>query len=224
MKPSLQTLPLWDKPTLLILWLSLLCYAIFLAPKAPDEIEFAIALFTFQNASANIVLFAILCLMMLWPFILAPLLLYTNRYRLRPWPFWFASFFLGYFAMAPYVFLRGRRSEKTLPERPRFWQWWRNRMLSKIYGVITAGMALALLALAVLYRDLESFMILFNHYGIVHVMTLDFLALHLLAVVLILQDQTGDNFYTLKRHYQILICLLPAFGPALYPVLKHGTQ
>lgn len=216
---------------LLAYWISLSAYALLFSPRAADELRFAFEVMTFQDAGRNIVLFSVLCLMMLWPFILAPLLLFTNDYQLRPWPFWLLSFGLGFFALAPYVALRRKKLTVAPQHRPRWWQWWRHKMLTGVYAAATAALSLSLLTFMVVYKDLPAYMDLFFHYGFVHVMTLDCLSLHGLALWLIYQDPgdipqgsspiTTVPLAAMPRFTKLAVLLLPVFGPAIYPILRH---
>ena len=136
------------------------------------------------------------------------------------------SFALGFFAIAPYLAFRQADSSSTLPTRPHWWQWWRSKMLSGIYATFTAAIALGLLSLTVFYKDIPSFILLFNTYRFIHVMTLDFLALHCMSLYLISQDKSSDApttnpFKALPWQSSLIIIALPAFGPALYPILRQ---
>mgnify|MGYP007072817056 CR=1 FL=1 len=214
-----------SQQTILAIWIALIVYAFLFAPLASNELEHTIKVLTMQNASENMVLFAIFSLMGLWPMILAPLLLYTNQYKVRPWPFWFLSFGLGFFALAPYIALRKKTCSSELPHRPRWWKWWRSKMLTNIYAIAMAFLSLFFLSLMVFYKDHAAYFELFRTYRFVHVMTLDFLALHALAVFLIYNDRTKKGASSQIEDFPIFVKIavitLPAFGPAIYPILKN---
>ena len=183
-------------------------------------------------------------LMGVLPAIQAALLLPSASKNVRSvpaWPFIVASFALGAFALLPYFVLRGRGQQQkidvgTESSPPsamlRFTQ-------SRLNGIFLLLAASALVLGAVSTSPLSSFsststeswdtfVNLFNTSKLVHVTTLDFMTLSLLAPYTALLDWEerfqGKNSSLLKSSNILAFTLFPAIGPALYVALRPSGQ
>jgi hypothetical protein len=98
-----------------LLWLGFGLYAFLLAPPdQPDTVNLIIDLSTGKWQDINPLIIALFNLMGVWPIIYTSLLIIDGRdQKIIAWPFAFASFAVGAFAILPYLTLRQPNSNFT---------------------------------------------------------------------------------------------------------------
>ena len=197
-----------------LLWVGFICYAFFLAP--PDRTDtFALI----QNLSLgrwdgiDPTLIALFNAMGVWPLLYACVLFADGRGQPVPaWPFAIGSFFLGAFALLPYLALR--------QPNPEFFgnkNWLLEILDARIAAVVLAGGS-TLLAYVFWQGDWTLFATQWQNERFVNVMGLDFCLLCLLFPVLVGDDARRRGAEN-PMFLQAIACF-PLVGALAYLLLR----
>ena len=168
---------------------------------------------------------------------LALLLQPEDQYKVKAWPFITASFGFGAFALLPYFMLRGPRDPGVVAGDAGNVDAKNQPSLPKRIGNSKLNAALlSVLSLLLLYGAISSalpghtflwerYTDLYRSSKLVHVTTLDFIALSLImpyAVRLDAAERSGrSNGYETNDHFRLSnLAYLPLVGPALYLLLR----
>jgi hypothetical protein len=203
------------KISLWMIWVCFVGYAVVFAP--PDQSD---TLALIQNLSIgkwqgiNPLIVALFNLMGIWPMIYAAILCTEGRSQTIPvWPFAVGSFFLGAFALLPYL-----ASRKPEPE----WVGEPSRIASVLssrwIGVLLSLAAIALLGLGLSQGNWPDFWQQWQTSRFIHVMSLDFCLLSLLFPVLLGDDMARRGWANSRWYWAI--ALIPLLGPLCYLCLR----
>ncbi|NCR40506.1 MAG: DUF2834 domain-containing protein [Microcystis aeruginosa W13-11] len=203
------------KTILGLLWLCFGLYAFLLAPPdQPDTMSLIINLSTGKWQDINPLIIALFNLMGVWPLIYTSLLIIDGRdQKIIAWPFAFASFAVGAFAILPYLTLRQPNSNFT----------GKKNLVIKLLdapwlGVIAVITAAILIAYGLINGNWSDFWYQWQTSRFIHVMSLDFCLLTLLCPILLQDDLTRRGS---KNPFLLLvISLLPLIGPAIYLIIR----
>ncbi len=209
----------WRSFALGSLWLGFVTYGVLLAPPStPDTLEVIRLLSTGQWSELNPWVVVLFNLMGLWPVVYASLALSDGRDQAVPaWPFVVGSFGLGAFALLPYLALR--KSTAMLPHGAAEGVLLRV-MHHRWLGVGVAIPTLLLVAYGFTHGPVpgawQDFLQQFSASRFIHVMSLDFCLLTLLAPCLLWDDMARRQ----ASPFWGAAFLLPLLGPALYLMLR----
>jgi len=198
-----------------LLWLCFGLYAFLLAPPdQPDTMNLIINLSTGKWQDINPLIIAIFNLMGIWPLIYTSLLIIDGRdQKIIAWPFAFASFVVGAFAILPYLTLRQPNSNFT----------GKKNLVIKLLdspwlGVIALITAAILIAYGLINGNWSDYWHQWQTSRFIQVMSLDFCLLTLLCPILLQDDLTRRG---LKNPFLLpVISLLPLIGPAIYLIIR----
>lgn len=162
----------------------------------------------------------------LWPAIYWMLLIPSGRSsqsRIPVWPFTSLSFFVGAFALLPYFGLWQPPPPTVSKEEIEGWplKILDSKILSVAVGIAGAG----LLGVAAFSGD-ESwaeFLKYFNSSRFIHIMSLDFLALSLLAPFWVFNDMEVRKWSN-QGFWAAALAFIPFVGPALYLTLRPSLR
>ena len=184
-----------------LLLISLLLDAFLLAPKNMDEDQLW-NLILGNYDSIDPALFSVFMIMGVFPILCASHLL--NEKTSPPyWPFLIGSFFLGCFAILPFLTVRKNNIYQPIP--------W---LQSKYFGFFFGTLLLALLFYGTNEGDLYLFVQEFQHDRFVHIMSLDFLAFILTLSILTYEDLR-------KRETDLYIwSYTPLIGPIIWLCMR----
>lgn len=209
--------------SLTALWLGLIIFAFgFAPPPDPDTFELIKRLSTGEWQGINPIVIALFNIMGIWPLAFGAVLLVDGRGQKIPArPFWIASFFLGAFALLPYLILRQPNPQPPgeLPKSVKLWESpWVGRGL--LLGAIACGVG------AIGWGDWGDFVHQWQENQFIAVMSSDFLCLCLSFPFLVgddIQRRAVTQSQTLRR-----LSLFPLFGALIYlcirPPLKPLDQ
>ncbi|MFM7279850.1 MAG: DUF2834 domain-containing protein, partial [Microcystis aeruginosa] len=183
-------------------------------PDQPDTMNLIIDLSTGKWQDINPLIIALFNLMGVWPLIYTSLLIIDGRdQKIIAWPFAFASFAVGAFAILPYLTLRQPNSNFT----------GKKNLVIKLLdspwlGVIALITAAILIAYGLINGNWSDFWYQWQTSRFIHVMSLDFCLLTLLCPILLQDDLTRRG---LKNPFLLpVISLLPLIGPAIYLIIR----
>ncbi|MFB2646541.1 DUF2834 domain-containing protein [Raphidiopsis sp. BLCC-F218] len=208
---------------LLAIWLGFVSYAFFLAPpdNFPLTVELIKNLCVGNWQGINPLIIALFYLMGIWPLVYSAILFFDGRgQKIVAWPFAFASFGVGAFAILPYLVLRAENPEFTGGKN-----WFLKNFDSRWTGISLSLAALVLVGYG--WRgDGFDFVHQWQTNRFIHVMTLDFLLLSLLFPILLGDDMTRRGWHNHRLWW--LFALIPLFGPLVYlcvrPPIKESTS
>jgi hypothetical protein len=209
------SIPMLKKISLGLLWLGFGLYAFFLAPPdQPDTIDLIINLSTGKWQNINPLIIALFNLMGVWPLIYTSLLIIDGRdQKIIAWPFAFASFAVGAFAILPYLTLRQPNSIFTGQKNILI-----KVLDSRWLGIIALITAAILIAYGLINGNWADFLDQWHTSRFIHVMSLDFCLLTLLCPILLKDDLTRRG---LKNPWLLpVISLLPLVGAAIYVIIR----
>ncbi|KAG2487273.1 hypothetical protein HYH03_014114 [Edaphochlamys debaryana] len=221
------------------LWLCLLAYAFLLAPNQTpyrDQIfiERILGIGEKDGFIVNPVFVGLFNIMGVYPAIYASLLVPAGRSenKVPAWPFVTVSFFLGAFALLPYMALWRpfRRSEDNpLPPPASELEGWNKLFLKGAETPVMPALLLAgsayciyLAATAGDYYWLD-YLKLFDESRLVHVTTIDFATLTLLAPFWMELDASGRN-WSQRGSLLTVLSFLPVVGPCIYLLLRPKAE
>ncbi|MGB2926617.1 MAG: DUF2834 domain-containing protein [Limnothrix sp.] len=202
-----------------LFWLGFAGYAFFLAPpQQPDTFDLILQLSTGDWAEINPLIAALFNIMGVLPLMYGAMLFLDGRgQRLPAWIFSTGSFFLGAFALLPYLSLR--QENKQFVGKKNWWLRWQD---SRILGGITLIAVTGLLVYGLGQGDWADYLARFRGDRFIHVMSLDFCALLLLFPTL-LGDDLARRGLGEKKWLFWAIALTPPIGTALYLTLRPPT-
>ncbi len=202
----------------LSLWLGFVVYAIFLAPNhipTSDTIDLIVRLSTAQWQEENPIIVCLFNIMGILPLVyLAFLWLDYSGQKINPTPFLVASFFVGVFALLPYLAFR---QPPSLPAD-------KNKNLattilsSRLFAVTVAFACIFLLLVAIIKGDWQDFWYQWQNSKFIHVMSLDFCLLSLLLPVVVYDDLTARGIDSKIIFWAITV--IPLIGPLVYLFLR----
>lgn len=194
-----------------LLWVSFVIYAfVFAPPQQPDTFELIKNMSTGNWDGINPLIIALFNIMGILPIMYSCLLFIDGRgQKILAWPFAVSSFFLGAFALLPYLVLRepnpnfsGKKSWVI-----KFWD-------SRIIGLVIAMIWVGLLGFGFLKGDWSNFIQQWQTSRFINVMSLDFCLLYLLFPALLRDDW---NQREMKENLILRnISLIPLVGILVY--------
>ena len=176
---------------LAVFWTGLLVFAFVFAPPAdPNTLDLIRYLSIGQWEGLNPLVIGLFNVMGVWPLIYAALILPTaKQYSLPAWPFVAGSFFLGAFALLPYLILRQPTETSDFSEHAISPSRWSSLWLR-------GGLALAATALVgwgLIQGDWGDFVQQWQQSQFIAVMSCDFLCLTVSLPFLLWQQQQTEN-------------------------------
>lgn len=191
-----------------LVWLAFIIYALFYAPpNQPETLTLITNLSTGQWANLNPWIISLFNGMGLWPMIYCGLLLRDGQRQSFPaWPFAIAAFFIGAFAILPYLALRESPPQTTFPDPTpiKFWE-------STGLGVGLSIGFLVLFTFGVIQGNWEDFTQAWFGDRFIHVMSLDFCLLSLLIPSL-----SSDDRDLRPSKSPVWLDFLPVIGALVY--------
>ncbi len=199
------------KIAFIVLWLSFVTYAFFLAPpEQPGTFELIKNLSTGVWDGVNPLVIALFNIMGVLPMIYSCLLFIDGRgQKISAAPFALISFGVGAFAILPYLFLR-----QPNPEFPGNKNWFIKLLDSRITGVLLLLSTVGLVGYGLINGDWANFVGQWQTNRFINVMSLDFCLLCLLPSVLISDDMARRNMDNSALFW--ITALLPLFGSLIY--------
>ncbi len=194
-----------------LLWVGFVSYAVvFAPPDQPDTLDLIINLSSGKWEGVNPLIISLFNLMGVWPAIYACVMLIDGRGQKIPaWPFTIGSFFVGAFAVIPYLALRQSNREFT-GEKTAIYKF----IDSRIIGIILAIPALVLLWYGFSNGSWSDFVQQWQTSRFIHVMSLDFCMLCLLFPALLSDDLARRGINNPLVFW--LVALIPLLGPLAY--------
>lgn len=193
------------------LWLTFVVYAFcFSPPDDSNTLTLIQNLSTGQWQGINPLIIALFNLMGIWPMMYGILLCVDgDKQPLPVWPFVVGCFFLGAFALVPYLALRNPAPS---------WSGQASKVLSlcesRWTGILISIVAIATLGYGLSQGDWADFIHQWQTNRFIHVMTLDFCLLSGLFPTLLGDDMARRQWFQPTR-YWILACL-PFLGALAY--------
>ncbi|AFY39578.1 hypothetical protein Lepto7376_3366 [[Leptolyngbya] sp. PCC 7376] len=202
-----------------LIWLSFSIYAfVFAPPNQPDTFDLITQLSSGNWDEINPLIIALFNVMGILPLMYGAILFTDgHRQKLPAWAFSTGSFFLGAFALMPYLALR--RDNPTFTGQKNWWLKWQD---SRILGTLTLIALIVLFGYGFSQGDWADYAIRFQSDRFIHVMSLDFCALSLLFPTL-LKDDLARRGLAEKKWIFWAIALTPPFGMAIYLTLRPAT-
>jgi hypothetical protein len=201
-----------------LLWLGFTAYATFLAPgDRPETLDLIKRLSSADIAGINPAIVYLFNIMGVLPLMYC-CLLYTDGkgQKLPAWAFSAGSFFLGAFALLPYMALR--------QDNPQFdgqKNWFLKIWESRITAIAIAAAATTLFTLGVTQADWPDFWQQWHNSKFIHVMSLDFCMLSLVFPLLLKDDMSRRG---IKEAWVFwAVALVPLFGGLTYLVLRPAV-
>lgn len=207
------------KISLLLLWLGFISYAIFFTPpNTPDTLTLIINLSSGNWQDINPYIISLFNLMGILPIMYASLLIIDGKGQTIPaTPFVIGSFFLGAFALLPYLAFRqpnpNFEGEKNLTIKI---------LDSRFLAISLTVATLSLIVFALLNGNFNDFIQQWQNNTFIHVMSLDFCLLSLLFPVVI-----GDDLAKRKVDNKAifwLISLIPLLGTLFYFCFRRSYK
>lgn len=198
--------------TFWLLWLGFIGYAFWLAPPdTPKTWALIQDLSSGQWEGINPTIIALFNLMGIWPLIYACVLFIDGRgQRVRAFPFAVGSFFVGAFALLPYLGLR-KPGQSFEGKKGWFLRIQDSRWLA---GAIALG-AIPLISVGLFQGNWGDFVQQWQSSRFIHVMSLDFVMLWLLFPALLADDMARRGMMGL-RTWRAIALLLPMLGAIAY--------
>lgn len=199
------------------LWVGAIAYAFLLAPPDhPETFELIKNLSIGQWQGINPLIVALFNLMGIWPLVYCGVLFADGQgQKIRAWPFAILSFGLGAFGLLPYLALR-----EDNPQLKGSINGFLRQMDSRWFGVGLGVGAIALLVYGLTQGDWADFIHQWQTNRFIHVMSLDFCALHLLFAAL-LGDDLARRGQDNPSGWWFLLGI-PLLGPIGYLVLRKS--
>ncbi len=203
------------KIAFIVLWLSFVSYAFFLAPpEQPGTFELIKNLSTGKWEGINPLVVSLFNIMGVLPMIYSCLLFIDGRgQKVSAAPFALTSFGFGAFAILPYLFLRQPNAE--FPGQK---NWFIKLLDSRITGTLLLISAAVLVGYGLVNGDWADFVQQWQTNRFINVMSLDFCLLCLLPSVLIGDDMARRNMNNPALFW--ITVLLPLFGSLIYLSLR----
>lgn len=203
------------------LWLALIVFAFgFAPPSDPQTLVLIKSLSLGQWQDINPVIIALFNLMGIWPMAYAAMLLGDRQGRKLPaWPFVTGSFFLGAFALLPYLVFWPPKAQTDPPpsnsEPSKLTKFWRSPWLGRILFLL----AIACVSSAVFMGDWADYGHQLRTNQFIAVMSSDFLCLTLAFPLLLVQNlHRGQGARSLPV---TLMAMVPLFGALAYLSLRR---
>ncbi|MBD0269302.1 MAG: DUF2834 domain-containing protein [Cyanobacteria bacterium Co-bin8] len=196
-----------------LIWLSFVVYTIWLAPLDRAYTWFvARKLLTLQWGDLNAYLPAIFSLMGVWPMIYACLMFADGRMQpIRAWPPFLGSNFTGVICLTPYLLLR---------QPNQAFDGYKDKVIGKLdqrsTGFTLLGIAIALIAYAVIAGDWGDYVQQFQTRHFVHLISLDFCLMCLFFPLTDLLDDDMARRGIESRAVFWAVALVPLLGPLCY--------
>ncbi|OKH17038.1 DUF2834 domain-containing protein [[Limnothrix rosea] IAM M-220] len=203
-----------------LIWLTFSIYAfVFAPPNQPETFDLITQLSSGEWDGVNPLIIALFNVMGILPLMYGAVLFLDGRgQKLPAWAFSTGSFFLGAFALMPYLALR--QENPTFAGEKNWWLRWQD---SRILGALTLIGLVVLFYYGFSQGDWADYVTRFKGDRFIHVMSLDFCALSLLFPT-ILQDDLARRGLGEKTWIFWAIALTPPFGMAVYLTLRPPTQ
>ena len=200
-------------------WISFSIYAfVFAPPNQPDTFELIMAMSSGDWEGINPLILALFNVMGILPLMYGAFLFTDGRgQKLPAWAFSIGSFFLGAFALMPYLIFR--RDNPSFEGKKNWWLKWQD---SRILGALTLIGLVILFFYGFSQGDWADYSARFQSDRFIHVMSLDFCALSLLFPTL-LKDDLARRGLAEKSWIFWAIALTPPFGTAIYLTLRPPT-
>jgi hypothetical protein len=212
------------KIAFIVLWLSFVTYAFFLAPpEQPGTFELIKNLSTGVWDGVNPLVISLFNIMGVLPMIYSCLLFIDGRrQKISAAPFALVSFGVGAFAILPYLFLR-QPNPAFLGKK----NWFIKLLDSRITGVLLLIGAVGLVGYGLINGDWRDFIQQWQTNRFINVMSLDFCLLSLLPSVLIGDDMARRNMNNPALFW--ITALIPLFGSLIYlsvrsPLVENSNQ
>jgi hypothetical protein len=209
-----------DRPafrvTLLVVWVSILAYALLASPPEDEALRDALVRgsFTVRFGSVDPSVAAVFSSLGIVPVLMASFLVPDGRGRRPPaWPFALLSFALGAFAILPYLVLRSPGGTPDTTRLGPLVRLLRSRVLA---WLIVAGLT-SLLAWGVVAGSAAAYAHAFRTARLVHMMTID-LGLCAALLPLLVAHVRRTERVTGSAMLAGLLCV-PVLGPALWNAL-----
>lgn len=199
------------KIAFVVLWLSFVSYAFFLAPpEQPGTFELIKNLSTGKWEGINPLVVSLFNIMGVLPIVYSCLLFIDGRnQKISAAPFALFSFGVGAFALLPYLFLRQPSSEFTGKKNLFI-----KILDSRITGILLLVSAVLLISYGLVNGDWTDFLQQWQTNRFINVMSLDFCLLCLLPAVLIGDDMARRSMKNSALFWTTV--LLPLFGTLVY--------
>lgn len=194
-----------------LIWLAFVIYAfMFSPPDQPETFELIKNMSLGKGEGINPLILAEFNLMGIWPIIYGCLLFIDgNGQKIPAFPFAIASFFVGAFAVIPYLALRQQNPQFTGPKT-----WFLKVQDSKILGILLTIAVIIFLSFAILKGNRPDFIAQWQNSRFINVMTLDFCLLSVLFPTILKDDMKRRNFDNNIIYW--LVSFIPLLGPAIY--------
>ncbi len=198
-----------------LLWVGFVTYAfLFAPPQQPDTFELITKISTGEWEGINPLIIALFNIMGIVPMMYGCFLFSDGKgQKIAAWPFAVGSFFLGAFALLPYLTLRQPNPNFT-GEKNWFIKIWDAR----ITGILVTFGAIALAMFGIVNGDWNDFIREWQTSRFIHVMSLDFCLLSLLFYALL--DDDFSRREIAKNSILRSIVLIPFFGILAYLCLR----
>lgn len=198
-----------------LLWLGFSLYAFLLAPPdQPETVDLIKRLSTMDVAGINPLIVYLFNLMGVMPLLYCCLLYADGRdQKLPAWAFATGSFFLGAFALLPYLALR-----QDNPGFSGVKNWVIRLWDSRITAIVVSVAAMVLFVLGVTQGDWADFVQRWQTSKFIHVMSLDFCMLSVLFPVLLKDDMARRGWD--DRRILWAVGLVPFFGALGYLICR----
>lgn len=215
--------------TYLVLWVGLVAYTFLLSPggsveaSAKDTELIKTIISTPFDGSVSPVFVAIFNALGILPAVLGSLLLSGGgkNQRVPAFPFVFSSFFLGFFGIGPYLFLRKPMTDVTYEDRGFGTSAFEPKLTA--VGMLAFAMGLSYYALSSepLAQSVSSYIALFQTQRLVHVSSIDFTILSLAMWDPMTEDMVRRKW---TGPGASLFCALPVIGPVMYLLLRPSLE
>jgi hypothetical protein len=194
-----------------LIWLSFILYAfVFSPPDQPETFELIKNMSLGNWEGVNPLILAEFNLMGIWPIIYGCLLFIDGRgQKIRAFPFAIASFFVGAFALLPYLALRQPNPEFTGEKN-----WFLQVQDSQILGIFITISVIILLGFGIFKGNWEDFILQWQTSRFINVMTLDFCLLSVLFPTILKDDMKRRNFDNNLIYW--VVSLIPLLGSSFY--------
>lgn len=202
-----------------LVWIGFVVYAFgFAPPNQPGTNELIFAMISGNWDGINPLILALFNVMGILPMMYGAILFTDGRgQKLPAWLFSTGSYFLGGFALMPYLILR--RDNPTFTGQKNWWLKWQD---SKILGALTLIGLVTLFFFGLSQGDGADYIAQFQSDRFIHVMSLDFCLLSLLFPT-ILKDDLARRGLAEQNWIFWAIALTPPFGMAIYLTLRPAT-
>jgi hypothetical protein len=198
-----------------LLWLGFTAYAVLLAPPdQPETLDLIKRLSTMDVAGINPLIVYLFNIMGILPLMYCCFLYADGRgQKLPAWAFATGSFFLGAFALLPYLALRQDNPSFVGPKN-----WVVKLWDSRLTAIVIAIAAVTLLTLGLTQGDWADFSQRWQTSKFIHVMSLDFCMLSLLVPTLLPDDMARRGLS--DRRIIWAVAGVPLLGALVYLVCR----